>query len=878
MWGCRASCSLLLCCTGLIAPNASADPGVPAASLRAMLDVDWYAPEERSNYYRTHGLWDEQDLVTDDHRLEAALVIGDYRDETLLTEDVSPLLAGRWLAARGDLEAALERLDASEEPRRHLLRGDLLIDLGRSEEARRAWESMKPGTIAASRTDAVTAVQRLASLDRAQAGAYRTLMQAYASVRDTAPLDWTSKFQEALLLKEKYNPRDAHEAVLEVLALNPRHGEAWLLLGRLALMRFDFDAASAIAESLRDLSPDHPMADILDGEALLMQKDPHAALERARKVRLQLPHWKEAMVLELSAMAVLDDPDLESMMNRFEVRYPGSPAAAYGTGSVLSFQRHYADSDRWLRRAIEIRPSWPAPWIDLGLLQWQDARMEDAMESLRRARELDDYNRRAKNSLEVLEELASYETVETPHFIVRYKAGIDELLVREMLPRLESVYVDTVEAFGAEPDRKTVIELYPDHERFAIRIIGMPDIHTVAACTGPCIAMEAPRKGVPSKNMAIYDWERVLRHEFAHTVNLAQTDYRVPLWLTEGAAVWMEPGPRNWDTCRMLAEELQAGTLLEMDELTWAFARPRRPQDRSLAYAQSNWMLEFLIEGWGKDSVKRLMDGIRTGQGFPSALRGVTDLEVEAFRDQFLQWAHDQVHSWGLSPEPSLASLLAGADAEIAVRERRSAEYAYYLRSLEDSIGRPDRRQDRPPVAQTMSGPVRIDDDSQLEMLLEAHPEHPDVLEAALSRMLEGADLSGLEIVDLARRYIVQRPSDPLGHVVIARTFEALDQPDEAVDALTVLVDQEEYDPMVARRLSRALRLAERYEEGARVMERSVGISPYDPQLREEAAAASIEAGAMESAMRHMEALASLEPDEPKHVRRLEALRKMMDR
>ncbi|MDG2423980.1 MAG: tetratricopeptide repeat protein [Phycisphaerales bacterium] len=871
-----ASRSVFLLCAVMIGPAVLAEPGVPAASVRTMLDVDWYEPDERSSYYRAHGIWDDEDLVTDDHRLEAALVIGDFRDDTLLTEQVSPWLAGQWMAARGELEESLMRLESSDDPRRHLLRGDILMDLGREDEARAAWEAMRPADSSASRTDAITAVRRLAELDLAQAGTYGQLMQAYASVRDVAPLDWTSKLQEAYLLKEKYNPAQAYQAVQEVLALNPRYGEAWLLLGRLALMQFNFDGAVMIASSLRDLSADHPMADIIEGEALLMQKDPHGALRLARKARLQLPNWKEAMILELAALAVLDDPDLEPMMGRFESMYPGSPMAAYGTGSVLSFQRQYPESDRWLRRAIEIRPGWSAPWIDLGLLQWQDARMDDAVQSLRRARELDNYNRRAKNSLEVLEELSSYETYETPHFLVRYKPGIDELLVREMLPRLESVYTDTVEAFGSEPDRKTVIEIYPDHERFAIRIIGMPDIHTVAACTGPCIAMEAPRKGVPSKNMAIYDWERVLRHEFAHTVNLAQTDYRVPLWLTEGAAVWMEPGPRKWETSQMLAEELQAGTLLEMDELTWAFARPRRPQDRSLAYAQSNWMLEFLIERWGDDSVQVLMEGIRTGQGFPSALRGVTGLDVPAFRDQFLEWAHAQVKSWGLDPEPSLAILLRGEDAEMAAKERQAAEYAHYIRGLQDAVGRPERDGEKPPQMLAMAAPAGIDDDTLLEELLESHPDHPDVLEAALSRVLAGGQIPGIAPIDLARTYIEIRPLDPLGHMVLARLLEQQDKPGQAVDALAVLVDQEEYDPMVARRLSRALRLSERFQEGADVMERSVGISPYDPQLREEAAAAAIEAGAMEAALRHMEALVVLEPDEPRHDRRLQALKAMM--
>lgn len=867
---------ILLGTSILVPPVTLAEPGVPAPSVRTMLDVDWYEPGERSRYYRTHGIWDDEDLLTDDHRLEAALVIGDLRDDNLLTENVSPWLAGQWLAARGELEAALAQLEQSEEPRRHLLRGDILFDLGREDEARAAWEAMAPGDTPASRTDAVTAVRRLAELDLAQGDAYRRLMQAYGAVREASPLDWTARYQEAELLLEKYNPALAYQTIREVLELNPRFGEAWLLLGRLSLMRFDFDETEDVVAALRDLSPNHPMADILEGEALLMQKEPREALLRAQRVRLELPTWKEGMILELATMAVLEDPDLDPMMQRFEGQYPGSAEGAYHTGSVLSFQRQYEASDRWLRRAIEIRPGWPAPWIDLGLMQWQDARMQDALETLRRASELDEFNRRSANSLALLEELSSYETVETQHFLVRYEPGIDALLVREMMPRLESVYEDTVTAFGSEPERRTVIELYPDHARFAVRIIGMPDIHTVAACTGPCVAMEAPRKGVPSKNMTIYDWERVLRHEFAHTVNLAQTDYRVPLWLTEAAAVWMEPGPRKWETSRMLADELQAGTLLDMDELTWAFVRPRRPQDRSLAYAQSNWMLEFLIERWGDDALRILMDGIRDGIGFPAALKEVTGLEVEAFRMAFMQWAQQQVVSWGLATTPSLASLLAGEAAEEASLERQQSEHAHYLRGLHQNIGRPAELGEQTPVFMDPAAPASIDDDEILEQLLASHPNHPDVLEAALWRFTEGATLPGHESIDLARAYIQVRPDDPLGHTVVAGWHIDRDEPGQAADALSVLVDQEEYDPMVARKLSRQLRLAERFEEGSMAMERAVGISPYDPELREEAAAAAIEAGAMESARRHMEALVALEPDEPRHQRRLQALQTML--
>jgi hypothetical protein len=94
-----------------------------------------------------------------------------------------------------------------------------------------------------------------------------------------------------------------------------------------------------------------------------------------------------------------------------------------------------------------------------------------------------------------------------------------------------------------------VIEVMPDHERFAVRITGMPFVHTIAACTGPVIAMEVPREGPPSKHMGLFDWPRVIQHEYTHTITLGQTRNRIPHWLTEAAAVSMEPAPRSYDTC-----------------------------------------------------------------------------------------------------------------------------------------------------------------------------------------------------------------------------------------------------------------------------------------------------------------------------------------
>ena len=64
--------------------------------------------------------------------------------------------------------------------------------------------------------------------------------------------------------------------------------------------------------------------------------------------------------------------------------------------------------------------------------------------------------------------------------------------------------------------------------------------------------METPREG-GGRRVGLYDWLRVVRHEYTHTITLSRTNNRIPHWFTEACAVSQEPGPRDFDTCKMLA-------------------------------------------------------------------------------------------------------------------------------------------------------------------------------------------------------------------------------------------------------------------------------------------------------------------------------------
>ena len=122
--------------------------------------------------------------------------------------------------------------------------------------------------------------------------------------------------------------------------------------------------------------------------------------------------------------------------------------------------------------------------------------------------------------------------------------------------------------------------MFPSHEQFGVRTTGLPWIGTVGACTGNVIAMDVPRGG-PGEGadlMGNFDWARVLRHEYTHTVTLALTNNRIPHWLTEAAACNQEQAPRDWDNCQLLASTSRATALSSKSPTsTGASSAPNAP-------------------------------------------------------------------------------------------------------------------------------------------------------------------------------------------------------------------------------------------------------------------------------------------------------------
>ncbi len=759
------------------------------------------------------------------------------RSEALQGEGVPALLRARAAVRRGEMEVAVDALDGKTGPRARLVRGRALARLGRFSAAAQVLAPVRKTLRgdgfddAEKLTAAAQALSRLAKLQGRPGRDHQRAVDLLGRVRQEHDrLYWPALVAQGRILYRKHNSREATEALKTALTLNPNASRAWYFLGRIALDQFDFDGVERAVERLRRINADHVLAHVLEVESLLTQKKVRQARKAVEKGLDRFPRHRRLLACRAAVAALsYDRPAMEKAFRAFDEISGEHPLALRVTGKYLSFARQYGLAEKILRRAIDRRPDWPAARAELGHLLSQAGKNEEAKEALSKAVELDPYNRRAKNTLKLTRQILGYRTLETEHFIIRYKRGVDEVLAREMRPVVERIYDEVTAAFGYRPERKTQIEIHPNKKRFAVRITGMPWIWTIGASTGPVIALTAPRIGKGLEGP--FDWARVIRHEFTHTVTLGRTKNRSPHWLTEACAVSQEQGPRTYKTARLLAHSLEKGGLFSLSEINWAFVRPEKPTDRQLAYAQARWMLEYITHTFGHRTVLKMLDLARKGVPQGRLIPEATGRSAERFLAGFRKWARKEVEQWGLAPEPP----------ERVLRKK--------LRGAENPSAR-------------------------VKKLLRKHPKHPTVLKIKAQATLRKG--SKKEAYRAITEYAEARPVDPWADRKLADVLLALGRLKEAAAYLQQLDRLHQKDGSYARRLVRVRKKLGRPEAAYRAIERVLRRKPYNPKMREEAATLLLRRDKKRAALRHIRALTKIEPDRAVHYARLAALHAKM--
>ncbi|MEO0515390.1 MAG: tetratricopeptide repeat protein [Planctomycetota bacterium] len=818
------------------------EPVELSPTLTRILDSPALDETQRRELQLFHGQWDNFTPQTPDET--AALAWGQYRlaNPAVFEASPDPKLRAEVALFRGDAERVLTLLENDDSVSAAYLRGRALEDLGRLGEAVELLtplrERFQHETLddPAELTAAAQAIVLLAHLEGRPSQDYQLALRMFArAYQELDPLYWPARVAEAQLLMTKDNRTEAAELLAEALSYNPQAGSAWAALGRLHVDSYNFDAAAEVSQRLRAINPLHPLADLIDIRSFLRQRDVASARGVLDPALQSLPKHRELLALAAATEAMAyDESALAAALDHFdavisggsEAAAVGSPLALYTAGEYLSNDRQYVPAEALLRAAIERSPNWPAPRLELGLLLMQSGDLENARLELAHAQRLDPFHQRVNNQLRLAEKLLGvYETIETEHFIIRYLPGIDEVLARDMPGPLEDMYDEITAVFQHRPANKTQVDLMPDQSTFAVRITGMPHIWTIAAATGDVVAITPPRSGPDQADP--YNWVNVMRHEYVHTVTLAQTRNRVPHWFTEACAVSAETTGRTYDTCQLLAWALQNDELFDYDKINWGFVRPKTERDRPLAYAQSDWMLEFIATRWSHDAIVDLLSLYREGVSDTDALKQVTGYTAVEFMDAFRTWAERQVAAWGMQ-----------------------------VQEVSDTL------------AQVLAAEGEGTPTGELIELLEAHgQDHPDLIKLIAQRTVAAGD------PDAARtwlnRYAQARPVDPWPHKVMVQLAFDLQRPEEALGSLQMLERSDNYTSAWSRQLAELHRQAGRLDAAQRAIERALHCEPYHAAYRELAATIALQRRDLAAAAFQVESLEILEPQRAQHPTRL---------
>ncbi|MGA2032669.1 MAG: tetratricopeptide repeat protein [Thermoguttaceae bacterium] len=664
------------------------------------------------------------------------------------------------------------------------------------------------------------------------------------------PSYWPAHYEAGLLFLEKYNRADAAKEFQAALEQNPQAAEVHVAMAQLAMEGREIERAEAALHRALEINPRLLEAWLVTADLAWANFNTAAALEILDHKALPLCPIREETLGRIAACYVLLDglPEagrLQRLIAEVSARNPHAGRFYLALAEALQTRNKQSEAERFFREAIRVMPRLVGPQADLGMLYMRMGREEEARRQLRQAFEADPFHVRVKNTLEVLDVLDGMETLSTTHFLIKYGKE-DKLLARYVARHVETVYQDLTRQFGYEPPQKSLIEIFNQaqgqggHAWFSARMIGLPYVGTVAATTGPMVAMVSPGE---LKAERPFNWARVLRHELVHVVTLQQTKFNIPHWYTEGLAVWREdyPRPERWN--ELLRQRVPRGKIFNLDTLNFGFARPESGDDWAMAYCQAELYVEYMLAHGGQEALRKMLAAYTANLSTAEAIRRVFGMSAGEFDRGYQDYLRKLAAGLAGLAQPSQASL-----AELLAAHRAQADdpdaaarlaYAQLQRgAVKEARELAEKAARRPPKQQLAAYvlarlQVEAGHAREATRLLDACLDrmHPDAL--ALN-LLAGLKLKEKNYDAAAALYALGErldPANPKWTRALARVYTLAENRRALADVLTRLARADSDDGPVRKKLAELCLARRDYVAAAHWANQSleIDVSDADP-------------------------------------------------
>ena len=504
---------------------------------------------------------------------------------------------------------------------------------------------------------------------RAEADAlYRKIIDNYQNglIRGNADLLYIA---EAMWATESF--QDANDVLRLATEANPRNAEAFVAWGDLLLEKYNQPEAIASYQDALKIDAKLPEAHLGLSQAFALS-DPEKSRPELEAAIASNPNSPAAALMKANQNIDSEQYDkAEASIAEALAVNPNSTEAFSLLATINYLRGNKAEFDKYVQKVLQTNPSYselyytladsclsvrlykeavgfareairlnPKDYKSMSLLGVNLMRIGEEAEGkamLEKAYEGDRFNVWTVNTLKLLDSFVNFENYETPNFKVMLHKKEAAPLKPYVTELLEKAYRELSAKYDFKPEIPITFEMYPDHEDFAVRTLGMPGLGALGVCFGKMVVMDSPSARKPDS----FNWGSTLWHEFTHVITLQATDHKIPRWFSEGLSVYEErKGFPGWgdDLKLEYLEAIKAKKLLPIADLNDGFIRPKFPEQVLVSYYQASLVADFVEEKQGFAAIKKMLALYKEGKTTPQVFKEGLNLELKDFDTDFLAW------------------------------------------------------------------------------------------------------------------------------------------------------------------------------------------------------------------------------------------------
>src|SRR5271156_5964037 len=468
------------------------------------------------------------------------------------------------------------------------------------------------------------------------------------------------KVRWGMLLHQRFNNTDAVGLFREALQKDPKNAQAYLGLAIVSADGFDGKATEYISQSLV-LDPKLVEAHEFASNLALEDADTEHALKEADAALALSPDALNAMAIHAS-VELLADRSPDPWLDRIHKVNSGYAEGYAHVAHYLELNYRFEDAIGYYRKAIEADPRyWPArSALGVGLMRL--GQEDEPFQQLEMCYNNGYRDAETVNSLRLLDSYKNFVTYKENGTILRLRKDEAELLHPYYEAELQRIILTYNKKYKMKLTGPIQVEVYPDHEDFAVRTMGMPGLGALGVTFGQVVAMDSPSARKPGD----FNWGSTLWHEMSHVYILSATNGRVPRWFTEGLAVHEETqvSPEWGD--HMSPEILVAirdKKLLPVAKLDRGFIFPEYPAQVVVSYFEAGSICDYIQAQWGDDKLLDMVHSYAERKTTPEVIQADLGVSPDEFDKQYLQWLDKSYGAQAASFDQSRKTLERMAEA-----------------------------------------------------------------------------------------------------------------------------------------------------------------------------------------------------------------------